>query len=403
MLSSRVKLSMISVLVAVAMTFSFATAIPAAACASSGSPVVSTDKSDYGAMETASISASGFGCGEVLSVLVTAPDGVALTGDGTGTPGPDVITTDGNGEFTLSYALSGWSAGSPTSIGGGVYAGQSGTYTVEVLSTAGVLLASTTFTDQAHPDDPVPPEVIVTHDGLEWVWASPCALNGCTSGILVGKDGFGFASQAEWARRPPASAFYTGDPSAPDEGAKCAAPWFDLSYNYCDWEDPTYGAYGSAPRRGLPAGHDGNYPMPSYGDTWLVRTPSAPPTANAGGPYQGDEGAAIAMSGASAPAGALVSWSVDSWLCSFDDASLLKPNLTCTDNGNFVATLTVSDGVTPAVTSNAYVTANNVAPTIAISGASNVNEGSPYSLTLGASHRPGHGHGISLHRVLGRR
>jgi hypothetical protein len=129
--------------------------------------------------------------------------------------------------------------------------------------------------------------------------------------------------------------------------------------------------------------------MPSYGDTWLVRTPSAPPTANAGGPYQGDEGAAIAMSGASAPAGALVSWRVDSWLCSFDDASLLKPNLTCTDNGNFVATLTVSDGVTPAVTSNAYVTVNNVAPTIAISGANNVNEGSPYSLTLGAVTDPG--------------
>ena len=35
------------------------------------------------------------------------------------------------------------------------------------------------------------------------------------------------------------------------------------------------------------------------------------------------------------------------------------------------------------------VTVDNVAPTIAISGAASVNEGSPYSLTLGAVTDPG--------------
>ena len=40
---------------------------------------------------------------------------------------------------------------------------------------------------------------------------------------------------------------------------------------------------------------------------------------------------------------------------------------------------------------------------IAISGAANVNEGSPYSLTLGSRHRPGHRHAQQLHRALGRR
>ncbi|MGB8980903.1 MAG: PxKF domain-containing protein [Anaerolineales bacterium] len=94
-----------------------------------------------------------------------------------------------------------------------------------------------------------------------------------------------------------------------------------------------------------------------------------PPTAGAGGPYLGDEGAAIAMSsaGASDPDVADIltySWSVDSALCSFDSASTLQPNLTCTDNGSYTATLEVSDGVNPPVTSAAAVTVDNVAPNV---------------------------------------
>jgi PKD repeat protein len=57
-------------------------------------------------------------------------------------------------------------------------------------------------------------------------------------------------------------------------------------------------------------------------------------------------------------------WIVDSALCSFDDASVLNPNLTCTDNGSFTATLSVDDGVNPAVTSDATVEVANVDPTI---------------------------------------
>ena len=49
------------------------------------------------------------------------------------------------------------------------------------------------------------------------------------------------------------------------------------------------------------------------------------------------------------------------------------------------------------------VTVNNVAPTIAISGAANVNEGSAYSLTLGAVTDPGTDTVSELHRPLGRR
>jgi hypothetical protein len=102
----------------------------------------------------------------------------------------------------------------------------------------------------------------------------------------------------------------------------------------------------------------------------LATTPSnTPPTADTGGSYSGDEGSAIAMSGATAtdPDGDSLTytWSVDdTTLCSFDDASALIPNLTCSDNGNYTATLSVSDGVNPAVTSEASVTVNDVAPTL---------------------------------------
>jgi alpha-tubulin suppressor-like RCC1 family protein len=136
------KIRMRSALVILAMLFSFVNVSPvAAACTSSGSPAVTTDKVDYGPHETVTISGSGFGCGEVLSVLVTAPDGSIFSGDGTGSAGPDAVTPDENGAFVLSYQLSG------TLPDGDTYTGQLGTYTVDVRNSSGAVLASTTFTD----------------------------------------------------------------------------------------------------------------------------------------------------------------------------------------------------------------------------------------------------------------
>ena len=74
---------------------------------------------------------------------------------------------------------------------------------------------------------PVPSHVIVTHNDLEWVWASPCLQGGCTTGINVGHDGFVYATPAQWALRPPARAFV----------GKCAAPWFDQTHDQCDLAD----------------------------------------------------------------------------------------------------------------------------------------------------------------------
>lgn len=95
-----------------------------------------------------------------------------------------------------------------------------------------------------------------------------------------------------------------------------------------------------------------------------------PPTANAGGAYSGNEGSAIAMNDATASDPDLdmltYAWTVNSALCSFNDASALNPNLNCSDNGTYTATLFVDDGVNPAVTSDASVTVNNVAPTLGV-------------------------------------
>lgn len=89
--------------------------------------------------------------------------------------------------------------------------------------------------------------------------------------------------------------------------------------------------------------------------------------ADAGGPYRGDEGSAIALVGATAPGPnegkPTFRWSVDSGLCRFSDSSARHPTITCSDNGTFTATLTVENG-TAVVTDNAIITVFNVPPEI---------------------------------------
>jgi alpha-tubulin suppressor-like RCC1 family protein len=110
-----------------------------AACG--GSPVITTDKPDYGPTETVVISGTGFNCGEEVSVLVTARDGSTRSGDGTGAAGPDIVVADDNGAFALSYHLSG------TSADGITYKGQRGIYRVDVRDGSGTILAEAAFSD----------------------------------------------------------------------------------------------------------------------------------------------------------------------------------------------------------------------------------------------------------------
>ncbi len=105
---------------------------------------------------------------------------------------------------------------------------------------------------------------------------------------------------------------------------------------------------------------------------------NTPPTADAGGPYSGDEGSAISITGtASDPdAGDTVTtgWGyapgagVDAGAtCTFADPSAVSTTVTCTDDGTYSLTLTADDGVNPAVASAPVdLVVANVAPAVTI-------------------------------------
>lgn len=105
--------------------------------------------------------------------------------------------------------------------------------------------------------------------------------------------------------------------------------------------------------------------------TWV----NSPPTNDAGGPFSGNEGSAINISGtATDPNGDTLTngWSylagagVDAGAtCSFGNAAALATTVTCTDDGAYTLTLSTSDGVNSAVTDTAVLTVANVAPVIA--------------------------------------
>lgn len=119
-----------------------------------------------------------------------------------------------------------------------------------------------------------------------------------------------------------------------------------------------------------------------------VQIANQPPVVGAGGPYSGSEGTAISLSGATAtdPDGDMLTYAwtyttgvgVDAGAtCSFSDVTVLNPTITCTDDGPFVAVLTVSDGTNDPVSSTADVVVNNANPAVDISAPA---EGSLYAI-----------------------
>lgn len=121
--------------------------------------------------------------------------------------------------------------------------------------------------------------------------------------------------------------------------------------------------------------NDGTNPSVSDSATVIVRAPNRPPVVDAGPPVSGNEGSPIQLSGsASDPDGDPVDtfWSiagsgVDSGAtCSFSDRDALSPQVTCTDDGTYIATLSAYDGVNSPVTDSTLVTVANVSPTVTI-------------------------------------
>ena len=104
-------------------------------------------------------------------------------------------------------------------------------------------------------------------------------------------------------------------------------------------------------------------------DSASVIIASTPPTANAGGPYSGDEGTGVPLDGTSSTdvGGNIVQWE---WDCdsdgTYDVIATAGLGSTCTyeDEGNYVVTLRVTDDDGDSDINVANVSISNVAPTI---------------------------------------
>ena len=123
------------------------------------------------------------------------------------------------------------------------------------------------------------------------------------------------------------------------------------------------------------------------------------PVADAGGPYNGNEGAAISLNGSVTDAGSndthVWSWEyvagpgVDAGAtCQFDDATAEDPKITCTDDGQVKLTLKVTDDNGGTGTDEATLTLANVAPTAHANGPYPGTEGSAVQLA-GSATEPG--------------
>jgi uncharacterized repeat protein (TIGR01451 family) len=108
----------------------------------------------------------------------------------------------------------------------------------------------------------------------------------------------------------------------------------------------------------------------SVASTAVLTVTNANPIATAGGPYSGNEGAAIQLSGSgddpgnNDDAGLTYLWTVNGGVCSFDNATNKNAKVTCTDNGIFTLTLAVSDDDAGTGTNTANLTVANLPPTI---------------------------------------
>ena len=128
----------------------------------------------------------------------------------------------------------------------------------------------------------------------------------------------------------------------------------------------------------------------SIGSTATLTVANANPIANAGGPYPGNEGAAIQLNGSADDPGnnddphLTYLWTVNTagidvgGTCTFDVATKKDAKVTCTDDGSFTLTLTAYDDDGGSGSSNATLTVQNVKPTMALTQP----DGSPLPATI---------------------
>ena len=113
----------------------------------------------------------------------------------------------------------------------------------------------------------------------------------------------------------------------------------------------------------------------------LRSTPSPlqrPPYCKAGGPYTGNEGQAINLTGSSSdPEGdpLIVAWTYTfeegvepGTTCTFGNPAAPATSFFCTDDGELSLTLTLDDGHNPPVSDTATITINNRPPVVTLDG-----------------------------------
>ncbi len=122
--------------------------------------------------------------------------------------------------------------------------------------------------------------------------------------------------------------------------------------------------------------------------------PISGPTADAGGPYTGNEGSPIALDASSSDDdgnGSLsYAWDLDDD-GAYDDASSVSPSYTWNEPGSFTVRLVVTDTTGAASTDTAQVTVHDLAPTADAGGPYSGTQGAPISLDGSASADPGGG------------
>ncbi len=104
--------------------------------------------------------------------------------------------------------------------------------------------------------------------------------------------------------------------------------------------------------------------------------------ADAGGPYSGDEGTLIALSGSGSTEATLYEWDLDND-GQYDDATGENVDFDAMDDGVFTIGLRIN-GVGGPMDSTT-VTVNNLAPTASITGTTDIYRGETVSFTLGAT------------------
>lgn len=121
------------------------------------------------------------------------------------------------------------------------------------------------------------PDVIVSHAGMEWVWAAPCASEAPSCGAPTPAWGFDNPTMdqwATWADRATLVAAFTDANGA----AICASSYFGSGYSHCDMGDAVNGHIWHAYPNGIcdPDYYDGC--VASTTETFYVRAVPEPET-----------------------------------------------------------------------------------------------------------------------------